>query len=363
MKSGVPNVVEVYDTRGSGMVLQYRYDCGGIAPTCIASHPGDPVLAVGVDHKLIILQAEKKQKLDNKVPELTKVDERDAVQVTSKEEIIKSITFCCFGEKLVTVGEDNAVIIWEYPSLEKRWHITQHLSEVTQVTGHVMGDPEIVTATRSTECFVWDVESGKRKHQLKYAGLEGVKYRYRNIRYGTGGSTFYAVVVPIAWSRDSTSHLVKYDCEDWSVIREGKVVGEPLAELAVSPDENFVATASSNGHVYVFDSYSMGLRRCISEAHGLFVTGLCFTSHTADQYQLLSISADRECKVHNPHLADPARYLKALVVLFLLLGVLYLAFTVLSAYDFLPHIDDLDQSKPSEYSPEEMHHKHSHNEL
>ena len=67
------------------------------------------------------------------------------------------------------------------------------------------------------------------------------------------------MVVPIAWSRDSTSHLVKYDCEDWSVIREGKVVGEPLAELAVSPDENFVATASSNGHVYVFDSYSMGV--------------------------------------------------------------------------------------------------------
>ena len=47
---------EVYDTKGSGMVLMYRYDCGTIAPTCIAAHPGDPVFAVGVDHKLLILE-------------------------------------------------------------------------------------------------------------------------------------------------------------------------------------------------------------------------------------------------------------------------------------------------------------------
>ena len=66
----------------------------------------------------------------------------------------------------------------------------------------------------------------------------------------------------MAWSRASTSHLVKYDSEDWSVICEGKVQGEPLAELAVSPDDTLIATASSNGHVYVFDSYSMGVR-CI----------------------------------------------------------------------------------------------------
>ena len=47
---------EVYDTRGKGLVLSYRYDCERAAPTCIAAHPGEPVLAVGVDHNLLILE-------------------------------------------------------------------------------------------------------------------------------------------------------------------------------------------------------------------------------------------------------------------------------------------------------------------
>ena len=37
-------------------MLSYRYDCERAAPTCIAAHPGEPVLAVGVDHNLLILE-------------------------------------------------------------------------------------------------------------------------------------------------------------------------------------------------------------------------------------------------------------------------------------------------------------------
>ena len=65
----------------------------------------------------------------------------------------------------------------------RRWRITQHLSEVTQVTAHTMGEPEIVTATRGSEYFVWDVETGMQKAQLKFSGtVPNAKYRYRNVR-------------------------------------------------------------------------------------------------------------------------------------------------------------------------------------
>ena len=37
-------------------MLAYRYDCERAAPTCIAAHPGEPILAVGVDHNLLILE-------------------------------------------------------------------------------------------------------------------------------------------------------------------------------------------------------------------------------------------------------------------------------------------------------------------
>ncbi|KAL5249277.1 hypothetical protein ACHWQZ_G018214 [Mnemiopsis leidyi] len=364
VKSGVPNAVEVYDTRGKGLVLAYRYDCERAAPTCIAAHPGEPILAVGVDHNLLILEIEKKQKLNKQVPTLKKVLQREVVKVTDKAEIVKCVTFCCFGEKLVTVGEDNGITIWEYPSMVRRWRITQHLSEVTQVTAHTMGEPEIVTSTRGSECFVWDVETGMQKAQLKFSGtVPNAKYRYRNIRYGCTGETFYSVIVPIAWSnKTSMSHLVKYDTATtpWSIIREFTIKGEPLSELAVSSNETFIATSSSNGHVYILDAHSLGLRRRVFEAHGLFVTGLCFTSsHTDDQFKLLSVSADRECKVHNPHLADPVRFLKAALLLLLFIGALYFLFKFLSSSDLLPHIDDFDADPIAE-----DHHTHSHhNEL
>ena len=80
------------------------------------------------------------------------------------------------------MGEEDNIPMFQFPSMVRRWRINQHLSEVTQVTGHSMGEPEIVTATRGSECFVWDVETGAQTGLLKYNGIVGVKYRYRNIK-------------------------------------------------------------------------------------------------------------------------------------------------------------------------------------
>ena len=44
------------------MNLKYRYDCDRVAPTCIASHPADPILAVGVDNNLLILEVNRSPK-------------------------------------------------------------------------------------------------------------------------------------------------------------------------------------------------------------------------------------------------------------------------------------------------------------
>ena len=52
---------------------------------------------------------------------------------------------------------------------------------------------------------------------------------------------------------------MKYDTGSWEAVKETSLRGEPLAELALSPDDSLVATASSNGHVYIYDSYSLGV--------------------------------------------------------------------------------------------------------
>eukprot|EP00116_Pleurobrachia_bachei_P009608 sb/3469870/ len=215
------------------MSLKYRYDCDRVAPTCISAHPADPILAVGVENNLLILEMEKQsQTLTKEIPALKKVLEREVVKTTQKGgEIIKAISFCCYGEKLVTVGEDKAVTIWEFPSMVKRWRITHHLSEVTQITSHPNGEPEIVTSTRGSECIVWDVETGQKVRQLQFTrGQEGVKYRFRNIRYGGTGDSFYAVILPVIWTKQCTSHVVKYSTgASWEVVREARMRGEPLA--------------------------------------------------------------------------------------------------------------------------------------
>ena len=45
--------------------------------------------------------------------------------------------------------------------------------------------------------------------------------------------------------------------------REFTIKGEPLSELAVSSDETFIATSSSNGHVYILDAHSLGVSLCL----------------------------------------------------------------------------------------------------
>ena len=79
-------------------------------------------------------------------------------------------------------------------------------------------------------------------------------------RYGGTGESFYAVILPVIWTKQCTSHVVKYNTgASWEVVREARMRGEPLAELAVSPDDTLLATASSNGHVFVYDTFSMGV--------------------------------------------------------------------------------------------------------
>jgi len=86
--------------------------------------------------------------------------------------------------------------------------------------------------------------------------------------------------------------LVTWDPKTWTVIRQVQVATSPLVKLAISNDSNYVAVATTECTVFIYETSSLKKVTQQDRVHHLPITGMSFSP---DNLYVLTGSADKTC--------------------------------------------------------------------
>ncbi|MGA7934709.1 MAG: LpqB family beta-propeller domain-containing protein, partial [Kovacikia sp.] len=204
---------------------------------------------------------------------------------------IRQLAFSADNQKLLGVGDDRIIYLWDLPSGKLMRTFQGHLARVEQASFSADGQ-WIVSAGRDRTARIWQVSSGKIVntlfHQEKVSSaqfspdgqlvatasgdgtasiLDATTGDFRVILAGHRGAVLDAEFSPdgqrlVTASADGTARLwdARTGTEE-AILRPMETGGtpEPIRQAFFSPDGNYVATLSQDGRLYVWAATWEGL--------------------------------------------------------------------------------------------------------
>ncbi|CAH1253972.1 PREB [Branchiostoma lanceolatum] len=206
----------------------------------------------------------------------------------------KVVRFSRDGDIIATGGADGHVRVWKVPKLEKKLDIKAHLDEIDDLDISPSGN-KIVSVSRDYHAYVWKVESGKREAELHWdREVPEKSYRIKAVRFGTSQEKkstvqLYTMHIPARRERKPLPcYLTKWDAMKFVPVKTRSTGTELLSSLTVSDDGVFLGVGTGSGDTMIYVSWSLQKAHRVSEAHGIFVTGLSFLKNNAETAELTS---------------------------------------------------------------------------
>lgn len=225
----------------------------------------------------------------------------------------KLVRFNSEKKLMVTAGADGHIRIWKYPELTLKNEIEAHEDEVDDIDITCLGN-ELVSISRDGHGYVWDVETGKKTHDLCYElPNNNEKYLFRGSRFGivegkTNDLRLFTILNPLVRKKHSgPSYLLKWNTKTYNVEKIVKTGTDMLSAIAVSDDGRFIGLGTLTGTVEIYIAFSLQRLYHAEKAHNIFVTGLEFLKSCEESSRitggqdtsLISISVDNHINIHH----------------------------------------------------------------
>ncbi|KAF2069947.1 hypothetical protein CYY_008734 [Polysphondylium violaceum] len=207
---------------------------------------------------------------------------------------LRFIKFSKSGERLVTIGSDNVVKVWSYPSIQFIKSIpTSHSDEITDFDLNP-ASTHVVTTSRDKTCKIINILNGKVENTLKYK-QKNQDLAFRGCRFSQNGLYLYtAQSLPRTKTFSSCTILSKWEFSTGKEEFSKQVATVNNTSFELSPDGKRVAIGTADSFVSVFDIDTFNLIDRW-EPHTFVITGICFSP---DSSSIFSTSADYTCKSH-----------------------------------------------------------------
>jgi len=168
---------------------------------------------------------------------------------------VNSVAFSQDGKKIVTVGRDGTVRMWDVEAGEELQKLTEISTAFHFVTFSPDGKRIITVATRDNprEAYgisnirIWDVEVGSANFGKELRKLEGS----RGYHYAAFSPDGKKVIVP---GGISTSSSIIWDAESGEILQRLNVNRESVRIVAFSPDGKKIVTGSFERIARIWDA-------------------------------------------------------------------------------------------------------------
>ncbi|XP_067121094.1 guanine nucleotide-exchange factor SEC12 isoform X1 [Centruroides vittatus] len=225
----------------------------------------------------------------------------------------KLVRFNSEKKLMVTAGADGHIRIWKYPELTLTNEIEAHKDEVDDIDVTYLGN-ELVSISRDGHGYVWDLETGKKLHDLTYElPNNDEKYVFRGSRFGivegkVGDVRLFTIINPVVRKKQSgPCYLLKWNTRTYNVEKMVKTGTDMLSAIAVSDDGRFIGVGTLTGSVNIYIAFSLQRIYRAEKAHNIFVTGLEFLKSCEESSRitggqdtsLISISVDNHINIHH----------------------------------------------------------------
>lgn len=211
--------------------------------------PDGKILAGGdTDGKIIlwdfdlILEKHKNQK-SSLASKLRKITNRKTPNFENKtfpghSNAVNTLTYSSDGKTLASGSRDGTVIVWDYPSMQKRYTIQGHTGAMT-ILRFNKNDNELISGCSNMSLWVWDANSMKSKF---------IKPNWNTypFAFSHDGKT--------AANRGRNNDLNIWDVATDKVTYTIKNVNQKnVSILALSPDSKLLASGSRDGSLVLWD--------------------------------------------------------------------------------------------------------------
>jgi WD40 repeat protein len=208
-----------------------------------------------------------------KIWDLSNRQELRTIKAHTKD--VRMVVYNGTGNRMATAGWDNKVIIWDVNSREKPLQLSGHTRPVNSVSFDSNGS-RLVTAASDGSVRIWEADTGRQL--LKY---KGHTRSVRDAVFSRGG------VMIASGSWDKTLQI--WDSRTGQIIKELPLNGK-VWSVAFSPDDRYVAVASENNPIKVWDLDSKQWRWFLKGHQGR-VNKVIFTGEG-----LISVGDDQTCR-------------------------------------------------------------------
>ncbi|XP_066930827.1 guanine nucleotide-exchange factor SEC12-like [Clytia hemisphaerica] len=290
-KTGVNNAIKLYHLKRRGNTFEAECICDldteRRAIMNLDLSPQRDVIAVGMDHFCQLYRIDYKKENDVEKVNLKALKKVVTVPEPKDEhdedgEYQKCVRFTPDNQHLITGGSNGYCRVFKYPTLEQRFDIKAHTTELDEIDVHP-NSKLFVSVSKDASAGLWGVNDGKKQLELSFAidKKDDDFYRFRNCRFSENKDSktiyLYTTHIPRKYSRTKAdSCLVKWNTQKWIPERTEFIKTHIPSSLNVSKNGAFLGVGTAEGSILLYISWNMRHMRTIDNIHDSFITGLSF---------------------------------------------------------------------------------------
>jgi prolactin regulatory element-binding protein len=188
----------------------------------------------------------------------------------------------CFSPngKFIATATNSSLVVFDYPELNVAFATEEGEEEVYDVDWS--NDSKTLLLTSLKNMVVFETGPFKLVQKVGPASLnKSTPVQFRQGKFGVAESKDFAFFAVHTQKKDRGFISKWVTKPEWRQVSSVSIARKPILVMAISPNGEYLAAASSDGTLYILTTDRLKIIKRVPNVHGMAITCLSFTRDSA----------------------------------------------------------------------------------